>query len=232
MGTDDNPYDITNIDFEVEKMREFFEWSMVVFAAAALLQKRPFRAVIMRLALSTFAVALYVVSMAPDVALTEAMIGALLMTYVYILLLRSPKSLKVGFIPTRLLFETHPWGYDGLEHSLLHKFAASHGYSMEILQYNTKEELLEDLEKGIIDVASGPFFEDGIDIVPTKIYTLIDGRKVDVLSMSEENAKMIEAEAMGTYKIVFREHKEEFENFLEEIKESGEFDEILKKYLG
>jgi len=103
---------------------------------------------------------------------------------------------------------------------------------LEILQYNTKEELLEDLEKGIIDVASGPFFEDGIDIVPTKIYTLIDGRKVDVLSMSEENAKMIEAEAMGTYKIVFREHREEFENFLEEIKESGEFDEILKKYLG
>ncbi len=211
-------------------MREILGIGMVTIALATLFQKSVLRAVMLRLVLSILAVALYTVYMAPDVGLAEAMIGALLMTYVYMLLIKSPRSIIVGVVPLKILFEKHPWGFDGIEYVLLERFAKSHGYSLEIIEYENESDLLESLKNGEIDAACGPVHTQGIQIIPTKIFVLEDGHEKDFLRMSEEDSKRIVNVKETFYTILMSEHVEEFQDFLENLKRSGEFDEIIYKY--
>ncbi len=213
-------------------MRESLLWGMVFLALLTVNQVKVFHGVLMRLALSISAVGAYFVLMAPDVALTEGMIGALLMTYVYILLVRSPNVIKVGFLEKKILFEKRPVGYDGLQYQLLKNFSHAYGYSMEIIKYNSEEELLEALKNDEIDVACGGIFEGGIPILPTKLFKLKNGEVKDFISMKNEDFENVVETKDAYYTILFKEHGEEFLEFLKDLKDSGEYERIVRKYAG
>ena len=230
MESYNNPCDIKSVYKEAEKMREFYLWMLVVIAGFAVVQKRSLHGVILRLVLSTLVVGAYIYYMAPDVALTEAMVGALLTTYVYILVLRGMNALRVGFVDTKLLFEKRPVGYDGIEYVLLKKFCDSFGYKMEVKEYKSKEELWKALEKGEIDVACGDILDNGMKILETKVFTLKDGKEKGLLNISINEKDDVISERKGFYTMKFLNHGNEFEAYLKEIKEKGEFDEVIEKY--
>ncbi len=211
-------------------MREIYLWMLVFTAGIAVVQKRTLHGVILRLLLSTLVVGAYVYYMAPDVALTEAMIGALLTTYVYILILRGVNLLRVGFVNTQLLFEKRPVGYDGIEYVLLKNFCDSYGYKMKIMEFDDKKELFEALKRGEIDVACGDVVDDGIKILETSVFTFKDRTEKGLLNIDMNEKDMIISERKGFYTMKFVNHKEEFEAYIREIKDKGEFDEVIEKY--
>jgi len=172
----------------------------------------------------------YAYHMAPDVALTEAMIGALLTTYVYVLILRGMKVLRVGFVNTRLLFEKRPADYDGIEYVLLKNFCDSYGYKMDIKEFDDKDKLLKALKKEEIDVACGDVIDSGIKILETKIFKFSDGTEKGLLNVSIDEKSNIISEREGFYTIKFINHENEFESYLQEIKENGKYDEVIRKY--
>ena len=230
MESYNNPCDIKSIYKEAGKMREFYLWMLVVIAGFAVVQKRSLHGVILRLILSTLVVGAYIYYMAPDVALTEAMVGALLTTYVYILALRGINILRVGFVDTKLLFEKRPVGYDGIEYVLLKNFCDSFGYKMEVKQYKSEEELWKALERGEIDVACGDVVDNGIEILETKVYIFKDGKKRGLLNIGVDERGDVVSERKGFYTMKFINHGSEFEAYLSEMKRKGKFDEVIEKY--
>ncbi len=211
-------------------MREIFSWTMVILSIFVIIQRNPTRAVLLRLALSVFAVATYLSFMAPDVALAEAMLGSLLTTFVYILMLKSPVSLRVGYVPTKFLIEEHIWGMDGIMKEIVEKFAEKRGYSVEYVKFSSVEDLIRSVESGYIDIGCGPIVKKGIPIIKTKVFLLSNGEKKDFLSMSKEDFKKILKWEEESYNIL--SNKSEFDSFLKSLIEEGILDEIVKKYTG
>ena len=207
-------------------MIRFIEWMMVVLALLTVLQKRPVHSVITRMALSIFAILAYYLLMAPDVALAEAMLGGLLTTFIYVSMLRNPVRIRVGYVPVRIIFEEHPWGKDGIAAEIVRKFARSMGYDVEYVRFESVEDLLESLESGYVDVACGPIVDRGFPILKTKIFRDEDGKEVDFLSMRGPGEFVRDA----NYTIP--SNLKDFEDFLSDLKERGELDEIVKKYAG
>ncbi len=211
-------------------MREVLSWSVVVVAVFTVLQKHPLNAVMLRLVLSVLAVGVYTAFMAPDVALAEAMLGSLLTTFVYILMIRSPVRIRVGYVPVRILFEEHHWGLDGMFKEVVEKFARYRGYEVEYVRFENVEEMLASFESGYVDIACGPIVDRGFPILETKVFRLEDGREIDFLSMKEEYTLLAVESRDAFYTIPFS--VEGFEEFMEEMRKSGELRRLVKKYAG
>ena len=209
-------------------MRDVMALAMVFLALETVVQKRPLRGVLVRVALSVFAVLTYAFYMAPDVALAEAMVGALLMTFVYVLLLRTPGTLRVGYVPTPILFEERPYGYDGLEHEIVRRYASTRGYTLEYTRFDDPEDLKRAFEEEFVDLACGPFVgENGI--LETVVFELEDGREVDFLSMDRE-ARNVVNKRRAEYVILSRES--DFREFLDSLRRDGRLAEMVEKFAG
>ena len=213
-------------------MKDLLLWGLVFLSYMTVSQKRVFHAVLFRMALSVLAATVYFYLMAPDVALVEALIGALLMTYVYILLIRSPNLIRVGVVERKILFERREWGWDGLEYEMIRRFCSSHGYSMKIIEMKDVKEALKALESGSIDVIAGGYFEEGVRVLPTKVFVLKNGERKDILAMKTDDSKDVLDVFDSHYSIKFAEHEEEFKEFLEEMRRKGDLDRLVKKYAG
>ena len=183
----------------------------------------------MRMGLSVLAVALYTALSAPDVALAEAMVGALLTTFVYVLLLRTPGTLRVGYVPVRMLFEEHPYGFDGLEYEIVKLFASKHGYKLEFVKAESVDELKTLLKEKLIDLACGPIVEDR-GIIETVVLKLDDGKEIDILSAGSVDPSRVVSRRRTMYTIL--SDSEGFDAFLEEIRESGTLERLINKYAG
>ncbi len=178
--------------------------------------------------MSILAVVTYAFFMAPDVALAEAMVGALLMTFVYVLLLRTPGTLRIGYVPTPILFEERPYGYDGLEYEIVKRYASVRGYEVEYIKFEDRKELIEAFEEEYVDIACGPFVGDS-GILETVVFELDSGRTIDFLSMSDEKAKILKRRK-AEYVILSRD--EDFRNFIDDFKKSEDFSNLIERFTG
>ena len=224
-----NPYPCENFCEQDEKMRELVPWAMVVVSVFVILQSDPTRAVLLRLSLSILAIGAYMLYMAPDVALAEAMLGSLLTTFVYILMLKSPVVMRVGYTPSKYLIEEHPWGMDGIFKELVDLFSKERGYDVEYVRFESTEDLVESFNSGYLDVACGPI-TDGFPILETRVYTLEDGSEKDFLSMKREDFENVKGWRKEYYGILSK--KRDFSTFLKDLKERGVIREIVQKYTG
>ncbi len=209
-------------------MREIIPWTMVAVSFFVIIQSNPTRAVLLRITLSILAIAAYMLYMAPDVALAEAMLGSLLTTFLYILMLKSPVSIRVGYVPSRFLIEEHPWGMDGIFKELIDLFSKKNGYDVEYIRFKSVDELVEALESGYLDIACGPITGKGFPILETRVFTLDSGEEKDFLSMKREDFHRIKESKEDHYGILSK--RRELNSFLREAEERGIIREIVKKY--
>ncbi len=209
-------------------MREIIPWTMVAVSFFVIIQNNPTRAVLLRITLSILAIAAYMLYMAPDVALAEAMLGSLLTTFLYILMLKSPVSIRVGYVPSRFLIEEHPWGMDGIFKELIDLFSKKNGYDVEYIRFKSVDELVESLESGYLDIACGPITGKGFPILETRVFTLDSGEEKDFLSMKREDFYRIKESKEDHYGILSK--RREINSFLREAEERGIIREIVKKY--
>ncbi|PLV59846.1 hydrogenase subunit MbhD domain-containing protein [Thermotoga sp. KOL6] len=192
--------------------------------------------VVGRTALSILAVLLYVVLSAPDVAIAEALLGALLTTLVYITALKSRSEVKIGFVPVRLLFEKLGDAFSGFEYELLKSFCEKYDYKMGFVEFSSIEELLDALNEEKIDIGCGGIFrEDNKGYLKTKIFYLEDG-KLDLLRYVERKYRGEDLSHIfqkdGSYHILFTddELKVRFREFLRTEKNLVE--RLKKRYFG
>jgi uncharacterized MnhB-related membrane protein len=103
-----------------------------VVAGIALLQRRRLSAIIGMGLFSFLLAAVYLLMHAPDVAITEATIGAALVTAIYVLAIRRTGKLIVvaDEVPGLIAREGH--GIAGLEYEILAGFAASQGLDLSV----------------------------------------------------------------------------------------------------
>ncbi|MBZ4662154.1 MAG: hypothetical protein JG779_1308 [Thermotoga sp.] len=193
-------------------------------------------AVIGRTALSVLAVLLYTLFSSPDVAIAEALLGALLTTLVYLIALKSRDRVKIGFTSVRLLFEKLGEAFMGFEYELLKRFCEKYDYRSEFVEFSSLEDLLEALNDGKVDVACGGVFsEDKKGYLETKIFYLED-EKLDLLRYTERVYRGEQLNHVlhrdGSYHILFadEELKMRFREFLRTEKVFVE--ELKKKYFG
>ena len=209
-------------------MREIIPWTMVAMSALVIIQNNPTRAVLSRLTLSILAIAAYMMYMAPDVALAEAMLGSLLTTFLYILMLKSPVTIRVGYVPSKFLIEEHPWGMDGIFKDLIEMFSKKNGYDVEYIKFKSIDELVESLESGYLDVACGPITGKGFPVLETRIYTLENEEEKDFLSMEKRDFDRIKESREEYYRILSK--RRDLNSFLKEMKDGGVMSEIIQKY--
>jgi len=192
--------------------------------------------VIGRTAISVLATLLYTVLAAPDVAIAEALLGALLTTLVYLIALKSRDRIKVGFTPVRLLFEKIGEAFTGFEYELVKSFCEKYDYGMEFVEYDSLDDLMKALNDGRIDIGCGGVFrEDRKGYLETKIFYLED-EKIDLLRYMDRTYRGEELNHIfqkeGSYHILFadEELKSRFRRFLKTEKEFVE--RLKRKYFG
>jgi putative multicomponent Na+:H+ antiporter subunit B len=111
-------------------------------ALFTVVQTQPYYALLLRGILGTVAVLFYAVLGAPDVALTEALVGTLLAVILYAITVRSTQILRVG----RLTADAGPE-----EAHPLRRFCSRYRLSLRFMDYADGQALTDALKEGKID---------------------------------------------------------------------------------
>ena len=125
-----------------------------IVATIALVQRRRLYAVIGMTVFSLLLAAVYLLSAAPDVAITEAALGSALVTFVYILAIRKTGRLVVAAAETPGLIHRENDRIAGLEWDLLTEVSRELGLEL-VVRFVSYDEILPMVERGDADVGAG-----------------------------------------------------------------------------
>ena len=158
-------------------------------AILTLREEHILHAIIGRGMLGIAAAIAYALMGAPDVAVTEALMGALLVTLLYVVVFTSTGEFRVGYIELPPLVQHDKERSEGFMVELLEEFGRSAGIKPRFIPFESRDALREALYEGFMDMAVGPFvqpFDSGrgylnLPIVETKVYR-VGEEFLDVLS--------------------------------------------------
>lgn len=125
-----------------------------IVAGFALLQRRRLYAIIGMGVFSLLLASVFFLSHAPDVAITEAAIGAALVTFIYVLAIRKTGRLTVAANEVPGLLERAGDEIVGLEWELLDRAATSLGLDL-VVRFQPLEDVKVSVLRGEADVAAG-----------------------------------------------------------------------------
>lgn len=124
-------------------------------ALFTVLQRRPYHALVLRGIMGAVAVLLYAVLGAPDVALTEALVGTLLTVVLYAIAVRSSLALRLGALAA-----------ESAEAASLKHFCRHHDLALRQILFENRDALTEALLAGRVDVVRIPAEELQADLLP------------------------------------------------------------------
>ena len=99
----------------------------------------------------------YALMGAPDVAVTEALMGAFLVTLLYVVVFSTAGELRVGYVETPDLVYTGEGEPEGSLVDLLADFGKTAGIQPNFILFESRETLLDAVREGYMDLAIGPF---------------------------------------------------------------------------
>lgn len=220
---------------------------LLMFSLYTVTRRRPLIAALSKAIVSVSAASFYVLAAAPDVALAEALLGAMLSTFVYLIVLKSSGKLRIGVVLVSGLFERHGKRYVGLEYDLLLSFVRNRLTDLEIIEYESTEEMIEDLKEGYIEAACGALLEPenkvlaNFQILETRLAE-IKGISVDLLKARElvlkgevDSSDVVITDNRNFYVISAlkdSEFVEQFSNYMKDVLKSGTFDSLVRKHIG
>jgi len=158
-----------------------------ITAIMTIVQRRLLHAVISRAIFGISASLVYMYLKAPDVAITEALMGAILVTLLYVIAIKSSGIVRVGFVPVHMLMEKVKDEMQGVEAEILKRFFTHHHLKYRLVEFENQRELIQALKDGFIDVACGGILasEAGknlrITYLETKRLKVEDGRMLDLV---------------------------------------------------
>ncbi|MCD6253466.1 MAG: DUF4040 domain-containing protein [Thermotogae bacterium] len=132
-----------------------------LLALLTVLQRKLLHGIIARGMFGLAASLVYAFLGAPDVAVTEALMGALLVTFLYVVAVKSAGIVKIGFLPLHPMIEETNTDVVGLEADILKAFCKENHLKGKFHRFETEEELKKALREGIVDIACGGLMEKG-----------------------------------------------------------------------
>ena len=111
-------------------------------ALFTVLQKQPYFALISRGIMGVVAVLLYAVMGAPDVALTEALVGTLLTVILYAITVRSTQVLRLGVLAGQV---------DLPDENPIRRFCSQYKLALRKTSFSTEKALRKALKEGQVD---------------------------------------------------------------------------------
>ena len=168
-----------------------------VLALFTLREQHLLHAIIGRGMLGIAAAAAYALMGAPDVAVTEALMGAMLVTLLYVVVFSSTGKFRVGYVELPPFVQTGIDGPEGFMIELLENFGNAAGVKPDFIPFDDREALKDALKEGTMDMAVGPFVrpdDDGegylnLPIVETMVYADGNGNWLDLLRFIERKSK-------------------------------------------
>lgn len=163
--------------------------SLPVMAFLILREKHLLHAIIGRGMLGILAAVAYAFLGAPDVAITEALMGALLVTLLYVVVFVSAGEFRVGYVELPPLIQQKREELEGYMVELLRAFGTSVGLTPRFIPFSSREELLDELQNGVMDLAIGSFVDlfdcrescTALPVVETRVMAGGKGQWVDIL---------------------------------------------------
>ena len=112
-------------------------------ALLTVIETKPYFALVFRGIMGAVAVLLYAVMGAPDVALTEALVGTLLIVILYAITVRSTQVLRIGKLSNQP---------DLQNENAIRRFCSEHKLTLRQMSFDSDKELAMALKEGRIDV--------------------------------------------------------------------------------
>ena len=217
-----------------------------ITAIMTIVQRRLLHAVISRAVFGISASLVYMYLKAPDVAITEALMGAILVTLLYVIAIKSSGIVRVGFVPVYMLMEKVKDEMQGVEAEILKRFFTHHHLKYRLVEFENQRELIQALKDGFIDVACGGILasEAGknlrITYLETKRLEVEDGRMLDLVRaryeviMGKLHPSLLKIAENDFYVFVVSKENEYLHelltNFIQEKQE--EVRNIVKEHIG
>jgi putative multicomponent Na+:H+ antiporter subunit B len=219
-----------------------------VLAVLTLREQHLLHAIIGKGMLGIAAAAAYAMMGAPDVAVTEALMGALLVTLLYVVVFSSTGRFRVGYVELSPLVQKGVEGPEGFLIELLRDFGRASGIRPDFIPFDNRESLKGALKNGTMDMAIGPFVhphDDGrgylnMPIVETLIYGGGEGEDWrDLLRLLENRGDSADIRKRtpekAFYSVLVAEDAHDLMDMLSrfiEKNESGYIKRIMDEYLG
>ncbi|ONN28032.1 hypothetical protein XJ44_00350 [Thermosipho affectus] len=147
--------------------------------------KKVFNSFLYRTVLSVLMVAIYVVYLAPDVAITEAMLGALLTTFVYLLSFKIHSKLKVAVVRIPVICQKYQDTFAGIIPKILEDFSKEYNHKIEYVEVLTIGECMKLIEKGEVDL--GITFKGDFKILDVPYY-MVNNKELSYFELINLNS--------------------------------------------
>lgn len=134
-------------------IRYIFGMTAIFVTIFIFFSNKTFNSFLYRTILSVLMVAIYTLYLAPDVALAEAMLGALLSTFVYLLTFKIHSKIKVVIVEIPILCENHQNIPVGLIPEILNDFAKKYNHKIEFIYEESISKVDKLLLSGEVDIA-------------------------------------------------------------------------------
>ncbi|MBO8160101.1 MAG: Na(+)/H(+) antiporter subunit B [Thermosipho sp. (in: Bacteria)] len=214
-------------------IRSVFLILMISITLFAIFSRKPFNSFIFRTILSILAVGLYVLYFAPDVALAEAMLGALLTTFIYLLAFKIHSEIKVGIVKMPVICEKYQENFKGIIPEILNEFARKRNYKVHFIEVSDLNKIKMLLINSEIDI--GICYDGDFEILEVPVYLFENSEKnyFEIHELLELNKKITELKKVKNVKIslCFSDKNsilfEEFSEFYSQEK----IENIVKKYI-
>lgn len=153
-------------------IRYIFGMTAIFVTISIFFSNKTFNSFLYRTILSVLMVAIYTLYLAPDVALAEAMLGALLSTFVYLLTFKIHSKIKVVIVEIPILCENHQNISVGLIPEILNDFAKKYNHKIEFIYEESISKVDKLLLSGEVDIAIS--YDGDFKILEIPIYKYKD----------------------------------------------------------
>jgi len=186
---------------------------------------------------------------APDVSFAMLTLGAGFTTFVFLIAISKTGLVRVKYTSTPyMIFETGEQNMSGFEHELLRRFLDEQNLKGDFIEIESEE-----LNRSNTDIIVGGLYTKDklkinekkwikIDVLETKIFNMQKEEEIDLVRLKKKildhdiDSQDYDFLRDATYFILIEHHRpelaEDFRTFLKRIKNNGEFNELVRRYIG
>ncbi len=225
-------------------------WLFALLLSIALLIEKNLKTAILFFGLfGTITSGAYLFMGAPDVSFASLALGAGFTTFVFLIAIRKTGMVRIKYyITPYMVFSTQDEKLSGFEYELLKAFLMEQNLEAEYALIDSDE-----INRKETDIIIGGIFSTEkvkidekkwikVGILETKIFQDSNEREIDLVRMKKEildremSSDAFEYLREAQYIFLIEHHRpelaEDLRQFLKEIKNSGEYEEMVRRYIG
>lgn len=225
-------------------------WFFALFISIVLLIEKNLKTSILYFGLfGTITSGAYLFMGAPDVSFASLALGAGFTTFVFLIAIKKTGTVRVKYIITPyMIFHTKGDELSGFEYELLKSFLTEQNLAAEYSILDSSEINRKETDivlGGIFDVSNTKVEERKwvkVVVLDTKIFRDSNGDEIDLVRMKkrildqENSSEEFEYVKESHYFFLIEHHRpelaEDLRQYIKELKNTGEYEEMVRRYIG